>query len=63
MNIVKFRIKIAVLFTRFVGWFSGNSTKKVKNKSNELKGKILVDSFAKEYLPVIENLPQKQIKV
>ena len=63
MKIIRFYIKTAVFFTRFIAWLSGKNTKKAKDKSNETKGKILTNYFAKKYLPAVENLPKKAITV
>jgi len=61
MKFLVFRIKIAVLFTRFCGWLKSGDSKKNKSKGELLKAKILTDFFTKKYLPAIKNLEQKEI--
>lgn len=50
---ISFFIKVTVLFMRLVG--------KSKKQTNVFKENFLTDYFAKEYLPITENLPQKEI--
>ena len=54
-------MKTTVLIIRLIGWFSSGDIKKAKDKSNEYKGKILTNYFAQNYLPIIENMKQKEI--
>jgi len=61
MKFIQFRIKIAVFFTRFIGWLQSGDMKKNKPKSELVKANILTDYFARNYLPAIKNLEQKKI--
>jgi hypothetical protein len=60
---IGFYVKISVFITRFIAWLSGSNAKKAKNRSDEFKGKILTNYFAKKYLPCVENFPQKEITI
>jgi hypothetical protein len=61
-NFTDFYIRISVLFIRLIGWLKGGARKN-KNKSDMFKAKILTDYFAQKYIPLIENLSQKEIAV
>lgn len=56
-------IKTAVFLTRFTGWLQGSDPKKNKSRGELRKAAILTDYFTRKYLPVIQNLEQKEITV
>jgi hypothetical protein len=60
---IRFRIKVSVLFIRFIGWLQSGDIKKNKPKGELFKGKILTNYFAKKYLPAIKNIKQKEISI
>ena len=60
---IKFRIKMATLFVRFVGWLQSGNIKKNKPKSELVKAKMLTNYFAQKYLPAVKNLEQKETTV
>jgi len=51
---VRLRIRIAVVFTRFIGWLRSGDTKRNKPKGESLKAEILTNYFERKYLPVVE---------
>lgn len=59
----KLHIKTAVFLIRCIGWLQSRDTKKNKLKGESHKAKMLTDYFARKYLPVTENLQQKEIAV
>lgn len=58
---VRFHIKISILVTRLIGWLQSGDMKKNKQKGEFVKAKILTDYFARNYLPSINQLEQKEI--
>jgi len=60
---IRFRIKIAVLAIRFVGWLQRGNIQKNKQNGDLVKAKVLTNYFAQRYMPVTKHLEQKEITV
>jgi len=60
---VRFRIRTAVFFIRFVGWLQSGDIKKNKPKGELIKADILTDYLAKKYLSAVKNIERKEITV
>ena len=58
-SLIKFRIKINILFIRFIGWAQSGNIRKNKDKGELLKGEILTNYYARKYLPSINNFTQQ----
>jgi len=58
---IRFRIKTAVFFTRFIGFLQSGNMKKNKPKGEFVKAEMLTNYFAKKYLPAIKNVEKKEI--
>jgi len=53
-SFIKFRIRIAILIIRFIGWLISGDIKKNKPKGELLKAKMLVNYFTRKYLPNVK---------
>ncbi|GBU20882.1 hypothetical protein R80B4_00769 [Fibrobacteres bacterium R8-0-B4] len=53
-SFIKFRIRLAILIIRFIGWLISGDIKRNKPKGELLKAKMLVDYFTQKYLPTVK---------